>query len=252
MIHQIWFDLGKGNIPLKPNGIDSMKDYSRRHNIEYKLWSQTEADDIISKMSHKIQYIWKHLPHLINKIDFFRYILIFKFGGMYFDIDFHCIDGLENIMIDNTLFLCEEWPFSFKTGSLHNGVLICKSPNHPFWIEIFAEIENRLNKLTKFEHSDIQKSVFQLTGTAMIRDVAYSYINNKQILMQNIVIMPYGFFCPLVCQDGSYIDSYDFNRVRHSQPWSVPSIEIINKNARNFTYGFLAGSVKVWQNNFIT
>lgn len=252
MIHQIWFDLGKGNIPLKPNGIDSMKHYCRTNDIEYKLWSQKEADDIISQMSHKIQYIWKHLPHLINKVDFFRYILLFNFGGMYFDIDFHCIHGIENLNIENTLFLCEEWPFSFKNGSLHNGVLICKSSNHPFWIDIFSEIENRLKKLTKIENSDIQKSVFQLTGTAMLRDVAYSYMNNKQLLMQNIVIMPYGFFCPLVCRDGSYIDSYDdFSRVRHAQTWSVPSIEIIGKNARNFTFGFLGGSVKVWQNNFI-
>jgi len=252
MIHQIWFDLGKGNTPLEPNGIESMKHYCKINNLQYKLWSKQEADNIINNMSPRMQHIWKNLPHQITKVDFFRYILMYKIGGMYFDIDFHCIHGLNNFDIQNTLFLCEEWPFSFKNGSLHNGVLICKSPNHPFWLDVFTEIEKRLNNLTKNDLVDIQKSVFQLTGTAMLRDIAHAYINNrKSLLGHSIIIMPYGFFCPLVCQDGTYLDSYDdFNRVGHSQTWSVPSKQIIHQHARKFTSGFLGASVKVWQQKF--
>lgn len=252
MIHQIWFDLGKGDTPLEPNGIESMKHYCKLNNWEYKLWSQQEADNIISSMSVRMQYLWNHLPHLITKVDFFRYVLMYKFGGMYFDIDFHCTQGLNNLNIQNILFLCEEWPFSFKNGSLHNGVLICKSPNHPFWLEIFAQIGKRLNNLAREEVLDIQKSVFKLTGTAMLRDVAYSYLNQqKSLLGHSIIIMPYGFFCPLVCQDGTYIDSYDnCNLVGHTQAWCVPSKQIIYKNARKFTSGFLGASVKVWQQKF--
>ena len=252
MIHQIWFDLGKGNTPLEPNGIVSMQTYCKNNNLEYKLWSQKEADDIIHNMSHRIQTIWKQLPHAITKVDFFRYILMYTFGGMYFDIDFNCIQGLNNLQIQDCCCLCEEWPFSFKNGSLHNGVLICKSPNHPFWIDVLSEIEKRLSNLDGDALADIQKSVFKLTGTAMLRDVAYSYINNrKSLLGHSIIIMPYGVFCPLVCQDGTYIDSYDdFDRVRHTQTWSVPSKQIIDNNARNFTSGFLGASVKVWQQKF--
>lgn len=116
-------------------------------------------------------------------------------------------------------------------------------------IDELSEIEKRLSNLDGDALADIQKSVFKLTGTAMLRDVAYSYINNrKSLLGHSIIIMPYGFFCPLVCQDGTYIDSYDdFDRVRHTQTWSVPSKQIIDNNARNFTSGFLGASVKVWQ-----
>ena len=249
MIHQIWFDLGKGNTPLEPNGTKSMQNYCKNFGHKYKLWSQKEADDIIHNMSHRIQTIWKHLPHAITKVDFFRYILMYKFGGMYFDIDFHCIQGLNNLQIEDTLFLCEEWPFSFKNGSLHNGVLICKSPNHPFWIDVFSEIEKRLSNLRREAKTDIQKSVFKLTGTAMLRDVAAAYINTQKSLLGNfVIIMPYGFFCPLVCQDGTYIDSY--HNVGHTQTWSVPSAERIRQSARNFTSGFLGTSVKVWQQKF--
>jgi len=263
MIHQIWFDLGKGNVPLEPNGIESMKNYCENNNLEYKLWSYKEADDIIDNMSSIIQHIWKSLPHAITKIDFFRYVLMYKFGGMYFDIDFHCIKGLNNLQIQDCCFLCEEWPFSFQSGSLHNGVLLCKSPNHPFWIDVFSEIEKRLGALATSEIFDIQKSVFKLTGTAMLRDVAHSYIHHRRSLLgHSIIIMPYGVFCPLVShdrnqdgsQDGTYIDSYDrydeFKRIGLTQTWSVPSKQIIYQHARNFTSGFLGASVKVWQHKF--
>ena len=161
-----------------------MKTYCKNNNLEYKLWSQKEADDIILNESPSIQTIWKHLPHPITKVDFFRYILMYEFGGMYFDIDFRlrpCIGSrnpnpnhLNHFFIQDCCFLCEEWPFSFKNGSLHNGVLICKSPKHPFWLFVFSEIQKRLNNLDKDSLADIQKSVFKLTGTAMLRDVAYS------------------------------------------------------------------------------
>ena len=252
MIHQIWFDLGKGKTPIEPNGIESMNSYCKMHNWKYKLWSQEEADIIIDEMSPRIQNIWKHLPHSITKVDFFRYILLYKFGGMYFDIDFHCIHGLNNFNIEDTLFLCEEWPFSFKNGSLHNGVLICKCPNHPFWLDIFSEIEKRLQNLARGEVFNVQKSVFKLTGTAMIRDVAYLFLNErKSLLGHSLIIMPYGIFCPLVCTDGTYIDSYDnLNERWNTQTWIVPSKQVINKHSRKFTSGFLGASVKVWQHEF--
>jgi len=251
MIHQIWFDLGKGNEPLEPNGIESMQYFCKINGWEHKIWSQQEANDIIDDMPIRIKQIWMNLPHPITRIDFFRYILMYKFGGMYFDIDFNYLKDLNNFFIQDTIFLCEEWPFSFKNGSLHNGVLICKSPNHPFWLNVLTDIEIRLNSLKREDFDDIQKSVFKLTGTAMLRDVAYSYLNQRNSLLgHSIIVMPYGFFCPLVCEDGTYIDSYDDLKNKMTQTWRLPSTEIIKMQARTFTSGFLGASVKVWQHNF--
>ncbi len=185
---------------------------------------------------------------------------------MYFDIDFHCINDLQILLNHTTpnksklLFLSEEWPFSFKNGSLHNGVLISNSPNHPFWLDVLSEIQKRLtNLLPQLDfQKDIQKSVFQLTGTALLSDVAYSYItHNKSLLHHNIVILPYGFFCPLLAHPythhtPTYIDTYDLPYHTPTPPLSLPSKQIINHHARNFTLAFLAPSLKVWQQTFTT
>jgi mannosyltransferase OCH1-like enzyme len=250
MLHQIWFDLGKGKRPQIPNGIESMKKYAKESGMEYKLWSEDEATEIISSMPERVQDVWKKLPHSINKIDFFRYILMYELGGIYFDVDFNCVKKLNDLLMTNTVFLCEEWPFSFKNGSLHNGVLICKSIHHYFWSKVIDEVEYRLYKLNTEDYKDIQKSVFKLTGTAMLRDVACIYLNERN-MFNKIVVMPFGVFCPLVHEDGTYLDSYDVKLGKlHTQRWILPSNKVMTQNVRCFTLGFLGASVKIWQQKF--
>ena len=150
-LHQIWFDLGMGSEPPGPNGISSMLEYAEASGLIYKLWSEEEANVFIRTLPGRVQHVWNNLPHKINKIDFFRYILLYKFGGAYFDVDFHCVNQLSELLRDHTAFLCEEWPFSYKNGSLHNGVLICKSVGHPFWIKVISEVDARLTLLKNDE-----------------------------------------------------------------------------------------------------
>lgn len=252
MLHQIWFDLGKGKTPPSPNGMASMQVHCKPGGLAYKLWSESDATDVINSMPARIQQLWHDLPHQINRIDLFRYILMYKFGGIYFDVDFHCIQDLSRLLIDDTILLCEEWPYSYKNGSLHNGVLISKSSKHAFWLNIIHEIESRLHALKQSDHTDIQASVFKLTGTSMLRDVAHQYLK-KRNLFNRLVIMPFGVFCPLVCEDGTYLDSYGDTLDRKTyitQKWSVPSGQLVTKEAKSFTVGFLGASVKIWQQSF--
>lgn len=248
-LHQIWFDLGKGASPASPNGVDSMLRYSAESGLTYRLWSEADAVKLMSSMPVRIQKIWAKLPHDINRIDFLRYVIMYKLGGVYFDVDFNCIKNLSDLLVSDTVFLCEEWPFSLKNGSIHNGVLFCKSPGHPFWTHVFDEINNRLCVLSMHDYKDIQKSVFKLTGTSMLRDVSCKYMNEKHIY--KVVVLPFGIFCPLICED-SYTDSYNFKENPNENPnrLRVPSNEDITRHARVFTLGYLGASVKIWQRDF--
>ena len=245
MLHQIWFDLGHGEIPKAPNGIETMK---RRSGLQYKLWSYTEAVELIrNEMPNKINDIWDNLPHGINRADFFRYIILYKFGGIYFDIDFHCLKDLNCFLVNDLVLLSEEWPFSYKNGSLHNGILICKTPRHRFWLEVIEEVGKRLQCLK--DKSDMQMSVFKLTGTSMLRDAALRYINDKNI-MHNVAVLPYGIFCPLICNDHTYIDDYELNGKKLSN-LRLPDSETAILNARVHTFCSLCPSVKIWQYDFL-
>ena len=203
MLHQIWFDLGKGNSPSRPTtSIPCSK--TRVWNISSGPCQRPET--IVAK-NPRLKSIWDRLPHGINKADFFRYIILFEFGGAYFDIDFCCVQNLQRLMIDDTVVLTEEWPFSLSHGTLHNGAMICKSPRHPFWNEVISEVLQRLDCLQPGDDKDIQKSVLKLTGTAMLRDVAIRYAARPRVCP--ILICPFGIFTPLVNYDQTYLDNYE-------------------------------------------
>lgn len=241
MLHQIWFDLGKGKSPSRPNGIDTMQQNS---GLEHKLWSLPEAETIVAK-NPRIKSIWDRLPHGINKADFFRYLILFELGGAYFDIDFCCVQNLQPLMMDDTVVLTEEWPFSLSHGTLHNGAMICKSPRHPFWNEVISEVLERLDCLQPGDDKDIQKSVFKLTGTAMLRDVAIRYAARPRVCP--ILICPFGIFTPLVNYDETYLDNYEQLKSQAAiKELRFPS----NPDTAPYTFAYIAPAVRTWQSTF--
>jgi hypothetical protein len=67
-------------------------------NLDYQYMFFTD-EDIASflKLEYPEYYItFQKLPILIQKIDFFRYIAIYHFGGFYFDLDMECMNSLDD------------------------------------------------------------------------------------------------------------------------------------------------------------
>ena len=48
--------------------------------------------------------IYKKLPVMIQKIDFFRYVAIYHYGGFYFDLDMRCLLSLDSLLQYNSVF----------------------------------------------------------------------------------------------------------------------------------------------------
>lgn len=131
------------------------------------------------------------LPYGINRCDVFRYILMFYEGGYYFDLDFVCLRPLT--VRGKHVVLCEEWPGSASDATVHNGA-IYSPPGHLFWMFVLDEVQRRLQRLTKDDLASKHRSVWKLTGTALLRDVA--------VQTRAVDIVTHALFCPLVQHDG--------------------------------------------------
>tara|TARA_B100001778_G_scaffold332995_1_gene340539 strand:+ start:689 stop:1465 length:777 start_codon:yes stop_codon:yes gene_type:complete len=246
-IHQVWFDIGNGaDIPtaLRPYQ-DSWK--RLRLDFSYKLWTLADAERLVRDSPAVVREIWQKLPHGINKADFFRYVLMHTIGGCYFDLDFDCVSD-EFVDVFNNLdgvLLAEESPYSLQTGSLHNGALMSRGAGHPFWSFLFEAIYSRLMMLRKEDLHDKQASVFRLTGTAVLRDVAVDYWRHNLSYRFPLVVVPFGVFCPLMI-GSSYVDDYDgeFPRGR----WTFP--RDVRDQYRGHTYAVVMASMRTWQHAF--
>jgi mannosyltransferase OCH1-like enzyme len=258
MLHQVWFDLA-GNAQPPPHAEHSECLRTLHPELPYRLWNQTDANDLVAK--HYPQYInmWQQLPKGINRCDVFRYIVLHKFGGAYLDLDFWCVRSLMPLLLDNVVLVGEEWPRSMHTGSLHNGNLYSKTPGHPFWIELLDEIQRRLSVLLALPPpgtKDIQSCVFKLTGTAVLRDVVLAFWQSKKLgfgqpQTHKVIVLPYFILSPLAADDGSLMLDYTHPACRDTRRWRlIPPADIPKLSSSSHVFTVLTPSPKTWQHEF--
>lgn len=257
-LHQIWFDLGNGAAPPEPNHTRRTREATGFQ--AYRLWSLADAEALLARRFPQLLDVWRRLPHGINRADMFRYVIMYEFGGAYLDIDVLGVRNMAELMRDGVVVLGEEWPFSLRTATVHNGILLCKTPGHPFWRMVISEIARRLPRLT--DPTDVQASVFKLTGPAMLRDVVAQYwwccpkpttpAAAAAAAAAAVVVLPFGVFCPIV-SESLYIDAYDaIGRdapTRALRCLRYPSYEHAKSVSRH-TFAFPTASLETWQRAF--
>lgn len=239
-VHQIW-------LPPPENPNLPAPHPPRRYTMEnlaggnYKLWGEKDANELVSKLGGKFEELYNSLPHHICKCDVLRYFIMYVFGGAYFDCDFACIRNLKHTFHDTQcVYLCEEWQNSINTGTVHNGAFVSSS-RHPFWLAVLDEIILRKANLSKDDIKDKNKSVFQLTGTALLRDVAVKH-------PKTVKILPFYIFCPYLSSKElvpAWHDSSNF-----PQPWkfeleTTSHHNLLKKYPLSFTVPL--SSEKTWQ-----
>ena len=78
--------------------IKNNKDY------EYIFFSDNDIEKFLQENYPEYYKTYMKLPYKIQKIDFFRYVAIYHFGGFYFDLDISGLDSLDSLLGYNTIF----------------------------------------------------------------------------------------------------------------------------------------------------
>lgn len=81
---------GKIGLKSKNSILKFFKDY------RYRLWTDNEMHSFMSTQSSLWKNTFNCLDHHIKKVDFFRYVLIYNFGGFYADLDFIFLQPLPD------------------------------------------------------------------------------------------------------------------------------------------------------------
>lgn len=161
IIHQIFWDFSG-----KDRKIEEIAEYNacskswkeNHKDWEYKLWYGKEMHDFAKKEFPEYFEKWNNLPKKIMKVDTFRYMLMYKIGGLYTDLDEESFQSI-NFIVDNekykkynTILFCDN---DKNNRNCDNSILISKKNNY-FWIELLNEIFENIDKN--------QESVWDATG----------------------------------------------------------------------------------------
>jgi mannosyltransferase OCH1-like enzyme len=120
IIHQIW--VGPNKIPEK--SINFIEGIKKLHpDYEYRLWTDS---DLTPENFSNLQYI-NSTPVYAQKADIMRYEILYKYGGIYLDIDFEILKCLTPLLT-HALVVCNE---DSNTSKYITNAFICSSVGNP-------------------------------------------------------------------------------------------------------------------------
>jgi hypothetical protein len=90
-------------IPTKNQStVESVKNINP--DFKYLFFSDDDIDNFLSKQYPDYYTTYVKLPVVIQKIDFFRYIAVYHYGGFYFDIDMEALKPLDGLLEYHAVF----------------------------------------------------------------------------------------------------------------------------------------------------
>lgn len=144
---------------------------------------------------------YKNLPITIQKIDFFRYVAIYHYGGFYFDLDMTCMYCLDDLLYLDCIFPVDTFIYNhmcpmprYRDYCKNNCAFLlgqyafAAKPRHPFIKKLIDEIHNNISHIIR-EHKNINKKdkqklehfVYKTTGPDFVTDIYLSWDNKKDI-----------------------------------------------------------------------
>ena len=139
---------------------------------EYKMWTDEDLDSLIKNDFPWFYDIYINYKENIKRFDIARYFILYKYGGIYADMDYMCMKNFYDLLHPNKVSI----PRSPHTNNefIQNALMV-SNKNNNFWLKVIDESKNRTND-----------SVFNATGPNLISDIYFTNTNDVVILEKNL------------------------------------------------------------------
>jgi inositol phosphorylceramide mannosyltransferase catalytic subunit len=199
IIHQIWFH-------FIPNKRASMKRFEKlkkyrdswivnNPNWTYFCWNEKNCENIIKNFYPQHLQMYKKYPYLIQKCDAIRYFILDRYGGIYADMDYECLQSFDLVTdkYKGDIYLVETPNKLNNDIHISNSLIYSKKPNHTFWKKVFIELEKNHSAPIYYGR---HLTVMFTTGPAIL-----NRIFNNYRLSFHLDYFPYQYFHPTGLDD---------------------------------------------------
>jgi mannosyltransferase OCH1-like enzyme len=133
--------------------------------FDYRFWSDEDMEKVVKEEYPDFyESTFSKYPHKIQKIDAFRPLVLKKYGGVYADMDFECINRFVDDLPSDKVSAGEA---IYEHDEGFQNALMISPKEHPFW-DFFIEdmktafVEKSENELGKFSY------VLNTTGPVLL------------------------------------------------------------------------------------
>jgi mannosyltransferase OCH1-like enzyme len=108
--------------------------------LKDRFYDDTDNWNIVRRYAPLLEPIYREFPAEIFRVDFVRPLYMFLDGGLYADLDFHCLQGFDRIFsTPDTIFLGSMGTDPGFSNSIPNAIL-ASPPGEGFWIGYLRNI----------------------------------------------------------------------------------------------------------------
>src|SRR5690554_3050667 len=136
IIHQTWKD---DHIPDK--WVDfQQKVITLNPDWEYRLWTDADNEDFVRTEYPEFYDIYMGFSRNIMRADVIRYLIMYRVGGVYLDLDYEMLVPFD--FGEHQLILPKNRSKSYGDPEDELGNCIFASvPGHPFWRDVIDDLQ---------------------------------------------------------------------------------------------------------------
>jgi len=165
-------------------------------NYKYLFFTDEDIDNFFKKEYPNYYDTYLKLPVKIQKIDFFRYVAVYHYGGFYLDLDMNSLYPFDELLnyqcifpVDQNIYLnkCENIRFKYYCDQNINFMLgqyaFAAKPRDKFIKKLIDEINYNIDKYVEIfnEYGHSLQYVYSSTGPDFVTDVYMEYKNKEDI-----------------------------------------------------------------------
>jgi mannosyltransferase OCH1-like enzyme len=176
--------------------IESIKKYNPDY--EYLFFTDNDIENFL-KINYPDYYrTYLALPIKIQRIDFFRYIAVYHFGGFYMDLDMLCLKPFDDLLKHGCVFPVDEFitkpmcKFPRYKNFCDNGhyfllgqYAFAAKEKHPFIKKLVDNIHKNIDKYLKYANYESEDYVYKTTGPDFVTSLYMTYSNKDDIFVVN-------------------------------------------------------------------
>ena len=194
IIHQIYEDLA-GPPPSLVEISQSWKELNP--DWEYRFWNKNDIETFLKTYYPEFIPAYNAFPHNVQRWDAIRYLILYKFGGLYVDMDYECTENITPILCNTECAMGlepEAHAVRIHVPYIVGNAFMATVPEHPYFKELIDAVfctEKNSNM-----YSDLCELILNTTGPCMTTQV---YKNSNY--QKRVTLIPAELITPLTHTD---------------------------------------------------
>ena len=149
--------------------------------FEIKLWHNSDIYPTIDKEFPQYSEMVRELPS-ITPCDFFRKILMYLYGGIYFDLDFIMYENIYNKIKDDKPTILEGM-YNFKRPDEYvQNNLLASPPKDKIWLRVLEECKQNFYAKGRYKDANTYTKVMKITSNTFFTRYLKKYPNDFNVL----------------------------------------------------------------------